>query len=109
MKVGDTTVVERRDNHEHRTHGEEPPADDLPLRSEKGHYASGEISSIMLWDLDKEQLVNSIPSSSDFSALIFLAVVIQIFSAASQVHGRQFAAGVVDGSVRLYDVRTPEM
>ncbi|KAG4936977.1 hypothetical protein JHK85_051896 [Glycine max] len=61
-------------------------------------YASGEISSIMLWDLDKEQLVNSIPSSSDFSAL-----------AASQVHGRQFKAGVVDGSVRLYDVRTPEM
>lgn len=30
-------------------------------------YASGEISSIMLWDLDKEQLLNSIPSSSDCS------------------------------------------
>ncbi|XP_050944041.1 regulatory-associated protein of TOR 1-like [Cucumis melo] len=30
-------------------------------------YASGEISSIMLWDLDKEQLVKSIPSSSDCS------------------------------------------
>ncbi|KAG5054312.1 hypothetical protein JHK85_006822 [Glycine max] len=28
-------------------------------------YASGEISSIMLWDVDKEQLVNSKSSSSD--------------------------------------------
>ncbi|RYR61693.1 hypothetical protein Ahy_A04g018894 isoform E [Arachis hypogaea] len=29
--------------------------------------------------------------------------------AASQVHGGQLAAGFVDGSVRLYDIRTPEM
>ncbi|KAE9622282.1 putative transcription factor WD40-like family [Lupinus albus] len=63
-------------------------------------YASGEISSIMLWDLDREQLLNSIPSSSDCSISAL---------AASQVHGGQFAAGFVDGSVRLYDVRTPEM
>ncbi|KAE9591951.1 putative transcription factor WD40-like family [Lupinus albus] len=63
-------------------------------------YASGEISSIMLWDLDKEQLLNPIPSSSDCSISAL---------AASQVHGGQFAAGFVDGSVRLYDVRTPEM
>lgn len=63
-------------------------------------YASGEISSIMLWDVDKEQLVNSIPSSSDCSVSAV---------AASQVHGGHFAAGFVDGSVRLYDVRTPEM
>ncbi|PQQ12301.1 regulatory-associated protein of TOR 1 [Prunus yedoensis var. nudiflora] len=63
-------------------------------------YASGEISSIMLWDLDKEQLVNSIPSSSDCSISAL---------SASQVHGGQLAAGFVDGSVRLYDVRTPEM
>ncbi|KAF5471462.1 hypothetical protein F2P56_008250 [Juglans regia] len=63
-------------------------------------YASGEMSSIMLWDLDKEQLVSSTPSTSDctISAL-----------AASQVHGGQFAAGFVDGSVRLYDIRKPEM
>ncbi|KAG9159223.1 hypothetical protein Leryth_023150 [Lithospermum erythrorhizon] len=63
-------------------------------------YASGEISSIMAWDLDKEQFMNSVPSSSDcyISAL-----------AASQVHGGQFAAGFVDGSVRLFDIRTPEM
>ncbi|XP_048235916.1 regulatory-associated protein of TOR 1 isoform X3 [Ricinus communis] len=62
-------------------------------------YASGELSSVMLWDLDKEQLVNSIPSSSDCSISAL---------SASQVHGGQFAAGFVDGSVRLYDVRTPE-
>ncbi|XP_068634561.1 regulatory-associated protein of TOR 1-like isoform X2 [Aristolochia californica] len=63
-------------------------------------YASGEMSSIMLWDLDKEQLISSIPSSSEsgISAL-----------SASQVHGGQFAAGFADGSVRLYDVRTPDM
>nr|XP_023912272.1 regulatory-associated protein of TOR 1 [Quercus suber]POF10632.1 regulatory-associated protein of tor 1 [Quercus suber] len=63
-------------------------------------YASGEISSIMLWDLEKEQLVNTIPSSSDCSISAL---------AASHVHRDQFAAGFVDGSVRLYDVRTPDM
>ncbi|QCE12025.1 regulatory associated protein of mTOR [Vigna unguiculata] len=63
-------------------------------------YASGEISSTLLWDLDKEQLVNTIPSSSDCSVSAL---------AASQVHGGHFAAGFVDGSVRLYDVRIPEM
>ncbi|TYI06696.1 hypothetical protein ES332_A10G176900v1 [Gossypium tomentosum] len=63
-------------------------------------YASGEISSVMLWDLDKEQLINSIPSSSDCSVSAL---------ASSQVHAGQFAAGFVDGSVRLYDVRTPDM
>ncbi|KAK8571454.1 hypothetical protein V6N12_027543 [Hibiscus sabdariffa] len=63
-------------------------------------YSSGEISSIMLWDLDKEQLVNSIPSSSDCSVSAL---------ASSQVHAGQFAAGFVDGSVRLYDIRTPDM
>ncbi|CAN0879598.1 Regulatory-associated protein of TOR 1 [Linum grandiflorum] len=53
----------------------------------------------MLWDLEKEQLVNSIPSSSDCRVSSL---------SASQVHGDQFAAGFIDGSVRLYDVRTPE-
>ncbi|MFS7976676.1 putative transcription factor WD40-like family [Helianthus anomalus] len=62
-------------------------------------YASGEVSSTMVWDLDKEQLLTSIPLASDctISAL-----------AASQVHGGQYAAGFVDGSVRLYDIRTPD-
>ncbi|PRQ42771.1 putative transcription factor WD40-like family [Rosa chinensis] len=63
-------------------------------------YASGELSSIMLWDLDKEQLVNSIHSQSDCSISAL---------SASQVHGSQLTAGFVDGSVRLYDVRTPDM
>ncbi|MED6170653.1 Regulatory-associated protein of TOR 1 [Stylosanthes scabra] len=62
-------------------------------------YASSESSPVLLWDLDKEQLVNSIPSSSDCSITAL---------AASQVHGGQFAVGFVDGSVKLYDVRTPE-
>ncbi|KAL6520870.1 Regulatory-associated protein of TOR 1 [Orobanche gracilis] len=63
-------------------------------------FASGEISSIMAWDLEKEQLVNTIPLApeSRISAL-----------AASQVHGSQFAAGFVDGYVRLFDIRTPKM
>ncbi|XVF65906.1 hypothetical protein PTKIN_Ptkin09bG0288400 [Pterospermum kingtungense] len=63
-------------------------------------YAAGDISAIMLWDLDKEQLVNSIPSSSDCSVSAL---------ASSRVHGGQFAAGFVDGSVRIYDIRTPNM
>ncbi|KAJ8753815.1 hypothetical protein K2173_000069 [Erythroxylum novogranatense] len=63
-------------------------------------FASGEISSIMCWDLDKEQVVNSIPSSSDCSVSAL---------SASQVHGGQLAAGFVDGSVKLYDVRKPDM
>ncbi|KAM6574076.1 regulatory-associated protein of TOR 1 isoform X1 [Cannabis sativa] len=62
-------------------------------------YASGEVPRIMIWDLDKEQLFNSVLSSPDCSISAL---------SASQVHGSQFAAGFVDGSVRLYDVRTPE-
>ncbi|KAL1213284.1 Regulatory-associated protein of TOR 2 [Cardamine amara subsp. amara] len=62
-------------------------------------YASGESSSIMLWDLEKEQLVKSVPSESECSVTAL---------SASQVHGGQLAAGFADGSVRLYDVRTPE-
>ncbi|XP_052176881.1 regulatory-associated protein of TOR 1-like isoform X3 [Diospyros lotus] len=62
-------------------------------------YASGETSSIMIWDLEKEQLVNSIPSSSEYSISAL---------SASQAHGGQFVAGFVDGSVRLFDIRAPE-
>ncbi|XP_028556354.1 regulatory-associated protein of TOR 1 isoform X2 [Dendrobium catenatum] len=63
-------------------------------------YASSEISSILLWDLDKEQNISSISSSSDSSISVL---------SASQVHGGQVAAGFVDGSVRIFDVRTPDM
>uniref|UniRef100_A0A803MBA1 Raptor N-terminal CASPase-like domain-containing protein n=1 Tax=Chenopodium quinoa TaxID=63459 RepID=A0A803MBA1_CHEQI len=63
-------------------------------------FVAGDVPSIKVWDLDKEQLVHSIPSSPDSSISAL---------AASQVHGGQFAAGFVDGSIRLYDIRTPEM
>ncbi|KAL3531617.1 hypothetical protein ACH5RR_005138 [Cinchona calisaya] len=63
-------------------------------------FASGEISSIMAWDLDKEQLVSTIPSPSDCSISAL---------SASQIHGGQFVAGFSDGFVRLFDIRTPEM
>ncbi|ONK61806.1 uncharacterized protein A4U43_C08F33770 [Asparagus officinalis] len=63
-------------------------------------YASGDVSSILVWDLDKEQNVCSVSSSSD-SSLSALS--------ASQVHGGQFAGGFVDGSVRIFDVRAPDL
>ncbi|CAH8391318.1 unnamed protein product [Eruca vesicaria subsp. sativa] len=62
-------------------------------------YASGEVSTVALWDLDKEQLVRSIPSESECRVTAL---------SASQVHGSQLVAGFADGSLRLYDVRSPE-
>ncbi|KAK4377456.1 hypothetical protein RND71_003752 [Anisodus tanguticus] len=63
-------------------------------------FASGEISSIMAWDLEKEQLVNTTPTSLNCSISAL---------SASQVHAGQFGAGFVDGSVKLFDIRMPEM
>ncbi|PKU65192.1 regulatory-associated protein of TOR 1 isoform X1 [Dendrobium catenatum] len=63
-------------------------------------YASSEISSILIWDLDKEQNISFISSSSDSSISAL---------SASQVRGGQIVAGFVDGSVRIFDVRTPDM
>ncbi|GJT90608.1 hypothetical protein Tco_1079453 [Tanacetum coccineum] len=62
-------------------------------------YSLGEISSTMVWDLDKKQLLSSIPLASDCSLLAL---------AASQVHRGQYAIGFVEGSVRLYDIQTPD-
>ncbi|CAH2074657.1 unnamed protein product [Thlaspi arvense] len=62
-------------------------------------YACGESSSIMVWDLEKEQVVKSASSETECSVTAL---------SASQVHGGKVAAGFADGSVRLYDVRTPE-
>ncbi|KAG4393544.1 hypothetical protein GLYMA_03G111900v4 [Glycine max] len=42
-------------------------------------YALGEISSIMLWDVDKEQLVNSKSSSSDCSVSVLLLITWAMF------------------------------
>ncbi|KAK1270551.1 Regulatory-associated protein of TOR 1 [Acorus gramineus] len=61
-------------------------------------YASGDTSSILFWDLEKEQMVGSLSSSSESSISAL---------SASQVHGGQIAAGFMDGSVRIYDIRTP--
>ncbi|XP_017218499.1 regulatory-associated protein of TOR 1 isoform X2 [Daucus carota subsp. sativus] len=63
-------------------------------------YASGKLSSIAVWDLDKEQRINSIPLQSECSVSAM---------SASLIHGREFAAGFTDGSVRLFDIRTPDM
>ncbi|KAL5205507.1 hypothetical protein ABZP36_033716 [Zizania latifolia] len=62
-------------------------------------YASGDMSSILVWDLDKEHLLNTIQSTADsgISAL-----------SASQVQCGQFAAGFIDASVRIFDIRTPD-
>ncbi|XP_076922190.1 regulatory-associated protein of TOR 1-like [Bidens hawaiensis] len=62
-------------------------------------YASGGISSTTIWDMNKEQILSSIPLASDCSISAL---------AASQVHGGLYAAGFTDGSVRLFDIRTPE-
>ncbi|KAL8526523.1 hypothetical protein ACS0TY_015644 [Phlomoides rotata] len=63
-------------------------------------FSSGEISSIMAWDLNKEQLVNRIPLPNE-SRISALAV--------SQAQGGEVAAGFADGYVRLYDIRIPTM
>ncbi|XP_062204192.1 regulatory-associated protein of TOR 1 isoform X2 [Phragmites australis] len=62
-------------------------------------YASGDMSSILVWDLDKEQLLSTIQSSTD-SAISALS--------ASHVLSGHFAAGFADASVRIFDVRTPD-
>ncbi|KAL2509930.1 Regulatory-associated protein of TOR 1 [Forsythia ovata] len=73
----------------------------LDWQQQSGYlFTSGEMSSIMAWDMDKEQLVNTIPSTSDCS-ISALSV--------SHVHGGHFGAGYVDGYIRLFDIRTPEM
>ncbi|KAL2653954.1 hypothetical protein R1flu_022082 [Riccia fluitans] len=63
-------------------------------------YASGEISSIMVWDLERELLAYSIPSQSDSCTSAM---------SASQVHGGRLATGCGDGFVRIYDIRTRGM
>uniref|UniRef100_A0A7N0VD95 Raptor N-terminal CASPase-like domain-containing protein n=1 Tax=Kalanchoe fedtschenkoi TaxID=63787 RepID=A0A7N0VD95_KALFE len=62
-------------------------------------YASGEISSIMTWSLERGQLVNALPSPTDCSISAL---------SASPVHSGQLATGYVDGTVRLFDVRAPD-
>ncbi|KAG0616749.1 hypothetical protein M758_5G139500 [Ceratodon purpureus] len=63
-------------------------------------YASGQISWIMAWDLDREQLVSTISSHSDSSVSAM---------AACQTQNAHVVAGCEDGSVRLYDIRSRDM
>ncbi|CAM8961889.1 unnamed protein product [Rhodiola kirilowii] len=62
-------------------------------------YASGEISSIMTWSLERGQLVNSLSSPTDCSISAL---------SASPFHSGQLATGYVDGTVRLFDIRVPD-
>nr|PNR35773.1 hypothetical protein PHYPA_021623 [Physcomitrium patens] len=63
-------------------------------------YATSQISSILVWDLDREQLASSIPTHSDsyVSAM-----------AACQTHNSHVLTGCADGSVRVYDIRSTEI
>lgn len=63
-------------------------------------YATGQTSSIMVWDLDREQLASSISTHSD-SAISVMA--------ACQTHASHVTTGCGDGSVRVYDIRSREM
>ncbi|BBN00072.1 regulatory associated protein of mTOR [Marchantia polymorpha subsp. ruderalis] len=63
-------------------------------------YASGEISSITVWNLDTELCFATIPSQSDSCTSAM---------SASQVHTGQLATGCGDGFVRVYDIRTRGM
>lgn len=63
-------------------------------------YASGEISSVMVWDLDRELLAHTVLTQSE-SAVTAMA--------ASQVHPGQLVAGCGDGAVRIFDMRVRGM
>ena len=71
-----------------------------PLPAVEPRKHQPKISSIMLWDMDKEQPVKSISSSSNCSVTALISF---------QVHTNQFTAGFVDGSVRLYNIQTLDM
>eukprot|EP00850_Spirogloea_muscicola_P012963 SM000086S23015 [mRNA] locus=s86:21057:31095:- [translate_table: standard] len=59
-------------------------------------YASGEISSIMVWDLHRELLAYNVPTQSDHAVTAL---------SASHVHAGHLVAGCSDGSVRIFDMR----
>ncbi|XP_024514847.1 regulatory-associated protein of TOR 2 [Selaginella moellendorffii] len=59
-------------------------------------YASGDISSIMIWDVDAETLVLRLPSQPDTSVSAM---------AASLIHNGLFLAGCGNGSFMMFDVR----
>ncbi|RYR06673.1 hypothetical protein Ahy_B05g073978 isoform B [Arachis hypogaea] len=58
------------------------------------------------WECDKDTVREG---EHVFGVAHIFASFNDTFIAASQVHGGQLTAGFVDGSVRLYDIRTPEI
>eukprot|EP00249_Psilotum_nudum_P023321 c28829_g1_i1 orf=818-4927(+) len=60
-------------------------------------YASGDVSPIMVWDLNQELVASSILSLSESSISAL---------SASQVQSQHISAGFDDGSVRIYDIRS---
>ncbi|XLU19707.1 hypothetical protein S245_055773, partial [Arachis hypogaea] len=58
------------------------------------------------WECDKDTVREG---EHVFGVAHIFASFNDTFITASQVHGGQLAAGFVDGSVRLYDIRTPKI
>lgn len=63
-------------------------------------YASGEVSAIMVWDLNQELRAFNIVSRSDSSISAL---------SASQVLSQHVTAGYSDGSVRVFDIRSRDL
>eukprot|EP00245_Coleochaete_scutata_P002371 TRINITY_DN1309_c1_g4_i1.p1 TRINITY_DN1309_c1_g4~~TRINITY_DN1309_c1_g4_i1.p1 ORF type:complete len:396 (-),score=68.44 TRINITY_DN1309_c1_g4_i1:526-1611(-) len=70
----------------------------IDWQQHKGHlYASGELSNVVVWDLHSENFFGRVPTQTD-STISCLS--------ASQVSAGQMVAGFVDGSVRIFDMRS---
>ncbi|MCO5592600.1 hypothetical protein L7F22_046603 [Adiantum nelumboides] len=63
-------------------------------------YASGEVSSIMVWDLNQEMVAYNIASQSDSSVSAL---------SASQGQCQYFTAGYHDGSLKVFDLRNQNL
>ncbi|KAL2455765.1 Regulatory-associated protein of TOR 1 [Abeliophyllum distichum] len=73
---------------------------DYPDQGISRLYLVNELDESLLLVASSKSLVNTIPSTSDCSVSAL---------SVSHVHGGQFGAGYVDGYIRLFDIRTPEM
>lgn len=59
-------------------------------------YASGDLSSVLVWDVDREVLANNMSTESEHAVTAM---------SASQLFRGQLATGFADGSVRIFDIR----
>ncbi|KAH7387516.1 hypothetical protein KP509_16G026500 [Ceratopteris richardii] len=64
-------------------------------------YASGEMSSIMVWDLNREILAFNIPSQSEST--------VSALASASLGHCPYFAVGYDDGTLNVFDIVTQKL